>query len=434
MNSHLFEQSFVYCNVCHRRHSIGDPLNLTSCAHILCSLHVENSRTCPVCNTDDISIIKLAVDKNLPADVISYFEPLPNLLETIYNVSQFQQQALVNQIQYYQTHCVKLREKVARQQQLLYKAKQELDSVSRLRSRIMELESQLKHENANPQSISKFFDSRNSQKAITSYSQEHNMEPPMTVDLTLDDSETDGNTFLTKLKKKTSLRNNIENHMDRGNRNLSGLLNTNSNGSITQAITKAHRSTTDYGPPTNVQKSFNNNINNNVATRYNNVSTNEAFEAESTHLAKYIYSPNNGRTNTKENINLRISSLSSLSSEGASQGQSSLTYGSSNSNQTKNRNSNSSMNRSKFPQALERLRITKRNNTITTINKEPTRSISNSQGIIAHMRSSHNRNTNNIGNNNNKNNFTTNRRSLTSQVINGKYPNSNSSNMKSKKR
>ncbi|CAB4256166.1 similar to Saccharomyces cerevisiae YLR394W CST9 SUMO E3 ligase [Maudiozyma barnettii] len=421
MNSHLFEQNFVYCNVCHRRHSHGDPLNLTSCAHILCSLHVENKHTCPVCDTDDISIIKLAVDKNLPPDVISFFEPLPNLLETIYNVSQFQQQALVNQIQYYQTHCVKLREKVARQQQLLYKAKQELDGVSKLRNRIIDLESQLKHNNTNSQGISKFFDSRNSHKASTSYGDDHNIQPPMTVDLTMDDSENDGNTFLSKLKKKSSIRN----HMDRNNRNLGGLLQTKvnfPNVSSMQTTTKIQRSITDYSSPSDIQKYAPN----------NNVSTNEAFEAESTHLAKYIYSPNNGRTDTKDNRGMGISSLSSLSTEGASHERSSLTYSSSNNNQTKNRNSYINTNRNKFPQALDRLRITKRNNTINNTNNESTRSISNSQGIIAHMRSSRNRTTtNNI--NMNKNNLTQNRRSSTSQVINCKYPNTPSSNMKYKK-
>lgn len=420
MNGQMFEQSFVYCNICHRRHSNGDPLRLTSCAHILCSLHVNNDNICPVCNSHDISVIKLDADKNLPNDVTSFFEPLPNLLETIYNVSQFQQQALVNQIQYYQTHCVKLREKVARQQQLLYKAKQELDGVTQLKNRITNLELQLRQVNMNysnngnnyrsqSQAVSKFFDTKCSNKLpVTNFENKGStsLQPPMTVDLTMDDSNhEDGGNFLSKLKKTASLRNGM-------------LAPFNSdNGKLIPHVSNDYRANTYSGHP------YNTNIPRNMS-----IATNDGIEAESTQLAKYVYSPNNARPLTKDLTSMKVSSLSSLSSGSTSRGHSSLTYGSSNSNHTKDRNSNNSgSNRNKFPQALDRLRIAKRN---STTNNESTRTISNSQGIIAHMRSS--------SNNNNKyisSTFSSNKRSLTSQVTGGsKYSNSQSSNSKTRKK
>lgn len=420
MNSQLFEQSFVYCNICHRRHSNGDPLRLTSCAHILCSLHVNNNNICPVCNTRDISVIKLEADKNLPNDVTSFFEPLPNLLETIYNVSQFQQQALVNQIQYYQTHCVKLREKVARQQQLLYKAKQELDGVTQLKNRITDLELQLTQVNMNSnnnnnyrshsQVVAKFFDTKGSNKlSITNFDNKSSssLQPPMTVDLTMDDSNhDDSGNFLSKLKKTASLRNGVLVSSNKNNEKLS------------PQVTNDYRINTYSG----------NSYNNNKIPRHKPIVGNEAIEAESTQLAKFAYSPNNGRSVTKDISSMRVSSLTSLSSGSNSRGHSSLTYGSSNSNQTKDRNSNNSgSNRNKFPQALDRLRIAKRN---STTNNEPTRTISNSQGIIAHMRSSSNNN-----NRHTNSTFSSNKRSLTSQVTGDtKYSNPQSSTNKSRRK
>ncbi|KAG0672382.1 hypothetical protein C6P45_003066 [Maudiozyma exigua] len=419
MNGQLFEQSFVYCNICHRRHSNGDPLRLTSCAHILCSMHVNNDNICSVCSTHDISVIKLEADKNLPTDVTAFFEPLTNLLETVYNVSQFQQQALVNQIQYYQTHCVKLREKVARQQQLLYKAKQELDGVTQLKNHVANLEMQLRQANVNrknsnnyrsqSQTISKFFDRKSSNKlSVTNFDTKSNtsLQPPMTVDLTMDDSShEDGGNFLSKLKRTASLRNGIV---------------TATNTTNTRQILPE---TNNY--PINT---YSGNPNNNVS-RNGSIAVNDGIEAESTQLAKYTYSPNNGRSVTKDLTSMRVSSLSSLSSGSGSRGHSSLTYGSSHSNQTKDRNNNNSaLNRNKFPQALDRLRIAKRN---STTNNEPIRTISNSQGIIAHMRSSgsnnNNRNTNST--------FSSNRRSLTSQVTSGsKYTNSQTSTTKTRRK
>lgn len=192
----LFNQPFVYCGVCHRNSTKEDPLYLTSCAHTLCSQHLNN-RTCPICATSDTLVIKLVENKQLPDDIKILFQPIPNVLENLYNVSQFQITGLVNQCQYYQEHCMKLREKCARQRQLLFQAKQELDSVAKLKSRVAELESMLKR--------------RSDSITGSASSVFTETKPPDTVDLTLDESSMEENeeSFIKKLKTTSSLRNKL---------------------------------------------------------------------------------------------------------------------------------------------------------------------------------------------------------------------------------
>lgn len=79
MPDSIFEQPFVYCGVCHRRTSHGDPLRLTSCAHILCSQHSPlTSKVCPICRSSDISIINLVESKQLPTDIRIFLSHCPH--------------------------------------------------------------------------------------------------------------------------------------------------------------------------------------------------------------------------------------------------------------------------------------------------------------------------------------------------------------------
>ncbi|GAV52539.1 hypothetical protein ZYGR_0AG05300 [Zygosaccharomyces rouxii] len=187
----LFDQPFVHCGVCHRHSSQDDPLYLTSCAHTLCSQHM-NVKVCPICHISDILVIKLAESKQLPDEIKTLFQPIPSLLENLHNVSQFQITGMVNQCHYYQSVCEKLKEKCARQRQLLFQAKQELDSVAHLKSRIAELESQLQSQYT-PSTSAVFSGLRANHRA------------PDTVDLTLEDNQEES--FIRKLKTTNSLRN-----------------------------------------------------------------------------------------------------------------------------------------------------------------------------------------------------------------------------------
>ena len=357
MSDPIFNQGFVYCFVCHRRHSAEYPLRLTSCAHILCTSHIDNSNECPVCNARHISVIELSERRTLPSDVLSYFLPLPELAETLYNASQFQQQALANQIQYYQDHVVKLREKVARQQQLLYKAKKELETVSKLKHEVASLEKQLQERAAAPNTTSKFFDTRRrsssmSTRDIQGYS---TPAPPMTVDLTLDDSMGSDDTFLTKLKRTTpSLKGNAL-------QNKGQYVSTAPQESTTKT---SHAS----GYTARRQNSGN-------------------LAAESTHLSlqRFAHSPSNIGVGNPSSLQPNTSS----SPIHTNLLRSSQNMVSKPREQAGGRNQSTTQTQNRFPQSLSSLRIIKRNNTTSNDTNTAPRTLARSkQGIVAHMRSS----------------------------------------------
>ncbi|CAI4047042.1 hypothetical protein SKDZ_12G4200 [Saccharomyces kudriavzevii ZP591] len=376
MSDSIFEQPFVYCGVCHRRTSHGDPLRLTSCAHILCSQHSPlTSKVCPICHSSDISIIKLVESKQLPTDIRIFFEPLPPLLESLYNVSQFQLKGLSNQCQYYQNHCLKLREKCARQQQLLYQAKVELDSMAGLKKRIQELETVLKHSNVPSISLGLMSTKTNHQI---------HYQPPPTVDLTVDDNsleEFEAKSFIKKLKKNSSLRNSSKNN----NGTTTASANTHINRDQSFYIETLKNSTKNSIPPPNLDSNANNNL--------PNIST----IAESTNLNRFSYSPahaakdfnnklanfdiltNNGSLSSK-NIS-RLSSASFQASSPLSSSSSRLILRNNNFEESHHSNKPLTSTSTQFPSALEKLKITrKRNNTISGSNKI-------TQNLSSHMRS-----------------------------------------------
>ncbi|CAI5010671.1 ANL_collapsed_G0039050.mRNA.1.CDS.1 [Saccharomyces cerevisiae] len=377
MPDSIFEQPFVYCGVCHRRTSHGDPLRLTSCAHILCSQHSPlTSKVCPICRSSDISIINLVDSKQLPTDIRIFFEPLPPLLESLYNVSQFQLNGLSKQCQYYQNHCLKLREKCARQQQLLYQAKIELDSMAILKKRIQELESVLNHNNVSSMSVG-VLPTRNSHQ--------NHYQPPPTVDLTVDDNsleEFEAKSFIKKLKKNSSLRNSSKNNNGTVTPSTSGRVNKNQ-PLFMETLNNPNR---DRIPPPGMNPNANSNL--------PNIST----IAESTNLNRFSFSPvrvakgfdgklpnldiltNNGSVSSK-NIS-RLSSASLQPSSPLSSSSNRLILPNSNLKELHHSNTPLTSTSTQFPSALEKLKITrKRNNTISGSNRI-------THNLSSHVRSS----------------------------------------------
>lgn len=295
MSESVFNQNFVFCFVCHQRSSTGSPLMLTSCAHTLCNKHLSQNNVCPVCNNKDISTIKLIDERTLPNDVKLFFEPLPNALESIYNISLFQISGLNEQVQYYQTHCIKLREKVARQQQLLYQAKNELDTIPVLKQKIQFLEENLKSFN-NSKSVrsicnnsvgsinraSSFFQ----RKGNASFSSS-NKDPPPTVDLTLDNDEyNEQQQFISKLKQTNTLRNPQRNQSVQPN-NLTSLHPYNYKGT-NGTVKNVRANTVDLNYPQNKGDNSVRRLSNTKNISKNISNSNEDIAmAESTQLNKF---------------------------------------------------------------------------------------------------------------------------------------------------
>lgn len=192
----LYLQHFVHCGVCHKRAGKGDSLWLTSCAHLLCDTHLTPSKICSICGNKDISCIKLGEQKKpVPAEVQAYFEPVTTMVENVYNVAQFQVRGLTEQCEYYQKACITLKDKCGRQQQLLFKAKQELDNIPKLRQRIKELEDKLRYYKGEGIGRDRIL--------------------PQTVDLTAErddeNNNNNDNNFMNKFKSNSGLKSSIKN-------------------------------------------------------------------------------------------------------------------------------------------------------------------------------------------------------------------------------
>lgn len=205
MSGELFNQQFVHCAICHKQSSRQYPLYLTSCAHILCSEHL-GGKVCTICKTNDVLAIKLEEKKEMPDEIKTLFQPIPSMLESLYNASQFQITGLINQCHYYKENCLKLSEKCGRQRELLLQAKQELDSVVQLESKIQELESCLRKQKRT--TLSGIRTNSPSSSSSTIFTQQ---KPPDTVDLTTEESLSDKEekNFIERLKITSSLRNKL---------------------------------------------------------------------------------------------------------------------------------------------------------------------------------------------------------------------------------
>lgn len=328
MSDNAFNQFFVFCSVCHQRSSTGSPLLLSSCAHLLCSKHFPQDSTCPVCQTKDISTIKLLETKSLPGDVKIFFEPLPNILENIYNVSLFQMNGLNEQVLYYQQHCIKLREKVARQQQLLYQAKNELDNIPALKQKIQLLEETIQQYRVRSKNSSKggiqgiqeqspFF-----QKKAKSIFHSASREPPPTVDLTTDndsnDYEEQQQRFVSKLKQNSSwnTKKNRNHATSQSNESFSQQKINGRSNTVSSMIPSPRGINHNHNKNPFSDSKFGNNSDSNNKTL--STSNDDMIMAESTQINKY-----NLRLNNKSNPNQILSpshipSLNGMSSPSTS--------------------------------------------------------------------------------------------------------------------
>ncbi|CCE61747.1 hypothetical protein TPHA_0B00750 [Tetrapisispora phaffii CBS 4417] len=363
----MFDQWFVYCGVCYRRSSAEDPLLLTSCAHILCSQHWNSSfNSCSICQAVDISVIELAEGRRMPPDIMAFFQPFNQLLETVYNVSQFQTIGLVNQCKHFQEYVIKLQATCSKQRQILYQTKAEIDSIPKLRQKIKFLESELENERMLKSNrgtkrniTNNGTNNNNKMNFLTSSSKDsfrhhslkrseshgflrgsNNMSrnPPPTVDLTIDDDNNADEIFLKKLKKNANSLN-----------------------------TSSFPKTPD-------------------------------IVAESTQISESF---------TKDSMNGSSDPMGSLLQRRSSkEAESSIT------------NTTDTKQKVKLPAALEKLRIIKRSNTTTVIpSRTPTDDIK--KGIINHMKSSGHFNRRELSRG--RSSFSSQRRNASSQQVLSKF-------------
>ncbi|CCH62955.1 hypothetical protein TBLA_0I02990 [Henningerozyma blattae CBS 6284] len=434
----LFNQPFVFCNICYKKSTKQSPLYITSCAHILCSthLHVEkiNNNTiqnnCLYCDTNNISIIKLDDEKNLPYDILSYFKPFSisnsNLLETFLNVSNFQFNNLINHFSHLQSINSKLNLRLIRQKNLLAEAKISIDQIPILKNEIENLKSKLieyenlklklneyenLHLNVNLNSMTKmnrpinnpsttnittnsssFFNNTNPiQRSATSSVLSNNRNNnkninnffikkkkplstkdrlPVTVDLTMDDDINSTRNIPKQQRRNIQTCNINETFREKFKKNSNKFLNSSNTHSASETSNHSIRSGSSRTTDSNNYRIINdinnkNNNNNNNNNNKNNTSSNtnnnpnfflnnNNFISESTHIE-------NTNGNSFSPIpTLNINNLPNISPLP------------SNSNQTTNNNinNNKSINTNNeilMPPALQNLKLTRRSNTLNSI-------------------------------------------------------------------
>lgn len=118
----LVKQPYVFCGVCFKAEG---PFKLTSCAHILCEHHDQNSSECPVCDTKEITTVQLD-SKSLPKELRSYFTSFLPSLESIYAIARFQYEGLVDMVNHQKSIITKLNGKIAQQRDVMKSVREEL--------------------------------------------------------------------------------------------------------------------------------------------------------------------------------------------------------------------------------------------------------------------------------------------------------------------
>lgn len=101
----------------------------------------ENSIACPVCGIPGISTVP--INTTLPEELKTFFIPTPQQIDLLNSSGKFQYCALVDRINNYKSTITKLNEKVKKQKEFLYAAKEEITHLSKYKSKVEELNQEI---------------------------------------------------------------------------------------------------------------------------------------------------------------------------------------------------------------------------------------------------------------------------------------------------
>ncbi|KAF6063542.1 hypothetical protein FOB64_005179 [Candida albicans] len=138
MNQEFDQNSpYIYCD---------NKLLLTSCAHITCDIHLQSKHIesylaqndsdspCPVCGSNPISTVP--INRMLPVELKNFFIPTPQQIDLLTSSGKFQYCSLVDRINYYRSTISKMNEKLKKQKEFLYAAKEEITQLNLLRKQL----------------------------------------------------------------------------------------------------------------------------------------------------------------------------------------------------------------------------------------------------------------------------------------------------------
>ncbi|KAI5964683.1 uncharacterized protein KGF55_001752 [Candida pseudojiufengensis] len=142
---------FICCGVCYKGHldlkQVNEQLCLTSCAHI--TYHSLNNSSgidsCPICHSENISTI--VIDQSIPSDLNHFFTPVTQQLNNFSNSCQHQFNTLINKVEHLTQLNNKLNDKIKKQKEFLYAAKEEITHLNKYKSQVEDLKLEIKELN-----------------------------------------------------------------------------------------------------------------------------------------------------------------------------------------------------------------------------------------------------------------------------------------------
>ncbi|RCK66943.1 Chromosome stability protein 9 [Candida viswanathii] len=100
-----------------------------------------DSLACPVCRTPNISTVP--INTALPDELRTFFIPTPQQIDLLNSSGKFQYCALMDRINHYKSTITKLNEKIKKQKEFLYAAKEEITHLSKYKSQVEELNQEI---------------------------------------------------------------------------------------------------------------------------------------------------------------------------------------------------------------------------------------------------------------------------------------------------
>ncbi|KAK6465311.1 hypothetical protein DFJ63DRAFT_339161 [Scheffersomyces coipomensis] len=104
-------------------------------------LIIHHQSSCPVCHTQGVSLV--SIDSKLPAELKSFFLPIPKQIDLLTSAGKFQYCSLIERLNYLKGQNVKLNDKVKKQKQLLCTAKEELTHLNSYKGKVSQLENEI---------------------------------------------------------------------------------------------------------------------------------------------------------------------------------------------------------------------------------------------------------------------------------------------------
>lgn len=179
----------------------------------------DESSDCPVCGTTGISTVP--INTALPEELKTFFIPTPQQIDLLNSSGKFQYCALMDRINHYKSTITKLNDKIKKQKEFLYAAKEEITHLSKYKLKVEELNQEIEslknqlNERDRPETFDLSNEDGDSELDLHQHLGHHNnlnnnflpqRSPPITSPTAITSTPTALHTFIEKVHKQSSQR------------------------------------------------------------------------------------------------------------------------------------------------------------------------------------------------------------------------------------